>query len=250
MAETARRGVEAGAIGVDLNFGCPVARVNQHDGGAALLRDPDRITRVIRAVCDAIPTSVPVSAKLRMGWSSAEEAPFLAEAVEQGGACMLTMHARTRLQQYSGTADWSAIARARERVSIPVVANGDIRIPQDIVRCSEQTGCNRFMIGRGALMRPELFRLLSGLQKTPWSPSQRVRWLCSYGDLCLSSGMFEKSVVGRVKGVLRYMAEASDAVEIAFRAECRHERWAALRDGLLRRTEGAVLAETFANVPS
>jgi len=229
MAETARRAAEAGAIGIDLNFGCPVARVNRHDGGAALLRDPDRITRIVRAVRDAVPRAIPVSAKVRAGWSHFDEAPSLALAVEQGGASLLTMHARTRLQQYGGQANWEAIAQAQRAVRIPVVANGDIRSPKDLARCAEQTGCDRFMIGRGAVAQPELFRVLTGREQAPWSSSRRLAWLASYGDACFAKGIPDGGVVGRVKAIWRYMAEVSAPIAEVFVRERRRETWSALR---------------------
>jgi len=234
MAETARAGAAAGAVGIDLNFGCPVARVNSHDGGAALLKDPTRITSIVRAVRNAVPSTIPVSAKLRVGWSSPQEAPTLAQAVEQGGASMLTMHGRTRLQLYGGPVNWEAIAQARHSVSIPVVANGDIRTPEDLARCAEITGCTRFMIGRGALARPEIFQVLSNPQNTWWSPSQRLHWVCSYGDICLSQGLPNGQVVGRVKGILRYMAADNETIAAVFQRERRQVAWAALREKLLQ----------------
>ncbi len=232
LAETARTAVEAGAVGIDLNFGCPVARVNRHDGGAALLKDPNRITRIVRAVRDAVPSAIPVSAKVRAGWSSFDEASSLAAAVEQGGASLLTMHARTRLQQYGGQANWGAVAEARRAVRIPVVANGDIRGPEDLARCAEQTGCDRFMIGRGAVAQPELFRLLTGLEPAPWPWSRRLAWLVGYGDACLAQGFSDGGVVGRVKAIWRYMAEASAPISERFVRDRRLATWPALRQAM------------------
>ena len=147
---------------------------------------------------------------------------------------MLTMHGRTRLAQYEGEANWEAIGQARKKVAIPVVANGDIRTPEDLARCAEQSGCSRFMIGRGALMRPELFRLLTGQQKEEWTPSGRIRWLCGYGDLCIEKGLPETSAVGRVKAILRYMAQASEPIARVFRTQRACPTWDALREGMMR----------------
>ncbi len=216
MAQTARQAVEAGAPALDINFGCPMGRVNRHDGGAELLKYPNRITQILRAVHDAIPVSVPLSAKLRLGWSDPAEVIPLARAVEQGGASFMTLHARTRDQLYHGRANWSAIAIARSAVAIPIVANGDIRTPEDLAQCAEQTGCESFMIGRGALARPELFRLLAGLEASYWPAWRRLELLETYGSICTSKDIPPGSVVGRVKGWWRYMAEGDEDIRKAF----------------------------------
>ena len=232
MAATARTAVKAGATSIDINFGCPDTLVNNHDAGARLLCDPHRITRIIRAIRCAIPTNIPISAKLRAGWSSISEAPALAEAAEQGGATTITMHGRTRFQRYEGRASWEAIGRARKRVSIPVVANGDIRSPEDLALCAEISGCKRFMIGRGAIARPELFRVLSHIQETFWTPTERIIWLCDFGDSCFAENV-ESNTTGHIKGILRYMSETSPAIATAFKNQRHHIQWPTFRDGLL-----------------
>jgi tRNA-dihydrouridine synthase C len=237
LAQTARNACEGGANSIDLNFGCPMGRVNRHDGGAALLREPERMTQILEAVRSAIPSSVPVSAKVRIGWSDAAEAVCIAQAVERGGAAWLTMHGRTRTQLYGGHADWEAIGRARAAIRIPVVANGDIRTPEDLARCAERTGCQHFMIGRGALARPELFRRLTGAESSWWPVSRRLSLLVTYGTECVSIGIPDPSVVGRVKGWWRYMAEADERVADVFRASRRLATWFDLHDALSRAVE-------------
>lgn len=234
LARTARRGAEAGATTIDLNFGCPMGRVNRHDGGAALLRSPERLTRIVAAVRAAVPSPVAVSAKVRIGWSHGSEAPVIARAVEDGGASWMTVHGRTRDQLYEGTADWEAIGRAREAVRIPIVANGDIRGPAELARCREVTGCESFMIGRGALARPEVFQVLAGIRATWWPPRKRLELLADYGSRCLSAGYPEPSVVGRVKGWWRYMAEADPFVDRAFVSAKCQTTWDLLHQAVLR----------------
>ncbi len=169
MAKTAELVARLGAQVIDLNFGCPVKRVNRNDGGAALLRAPERIEAIVAAVRDAVPDQVPVSAKIRLGWDSPAEVERLCAAVQAGGASWITVHGRTRVQAYSGQADWPAIARARLSTRLPVVANGDIVTPDDLARCAAVTGCDRFMVGRAALRRPEIFRVLRGQEGWwPW----------------------------------------------------------------------------------
>jgi len=201
MAETARLSVELGAEAIDLNFGCPVKRVNFHDGGAALLRQPSRIEEIARAVRDTIPSHIPVSAKVRTGWDNSANVAEIVQAVEAAGCDWVTVHGRTRQQVYEGKADWSAIATARHAVKIPVVANGDICSEADLVRCGEVTGCNRFMIGRGAVARPELFAQVRRLRKGPMRIGEKCELLLRFLRMMVGHGaQKEIMIVGRMKG--------------------------------------------------
>lgn len=139
MAESAALAARLGARGIDINFGCPAKTVNNHDGGASILRAPCRIEAIVSAVRGAVPAEIPVTAKVRLGWESAEHLPEIAKNAEAGGAAWLTVHARTRLQLYRPPVDWAALARAREAVRIPVVANGDINTVGDLQRCAAQS---------------------------------------------------------------------------------------------------------------
>ena len=161
MAEAAGRGHALGAPGIDINFGCPARTVNRHDGGATLLRYPTRIRDIVEAVRAALPRSVPVSAKLRLGWDDTVAIFANAEMTAQGGADWLTIHARTRTQGYAPPVNWALIGRVRERLKIPVVANGDIWSLDGFRRCREETGCRHFMLGRGSLANPHLARRIA-----------------------------------------------------------------------------------------
>ncbi len=155
LAATALVAVECGALGVDLNFGCPAPTVNRHDGGATLLKHPTRIREIVRAVREAVPGGVPVSAKLRLGWDDIAAIDENAAMAVEGGADWLTVHARTRTQGYAPPVYWEPIGQLR-RLGVPVVANGDIWTLDDFRRCQDVTGCRHFMIGRGALADPAL----------------------------------------------------------------------------------------------
>ncbi len=156
MAQAAWGACQAGAEAIDINFGCPAPTVNRHDGGAALLNHPCRIREIVAAVRDALPAHVPVSAKMRLGWDTADAVLENADMAAEGGAAWITIHGRTRVQGYTPPAYWHPIGLVRERLPIPVVANGDIWSVDDFRRCREETGCTHFMLGRGALADPRL----------------------------------------------------------------------------------------------
>jgi tRNA-dihydrouridine synthase C len=158
LALSALKAVEAGAGAIDLNFGCPAPIVNKHDGGAALLRYPDRIEKIVGAVRGAVPSAVPVSAKLRLGWDSMEAIHENAERAVRGGASWITIHGRTKVQGYIPPAYWGPIGDVvrRYRGEVPVIANGEIFTIEDFRRCREETSAEHFMLGRGVLANPAL----------------------------------------------------------------------------------------------
>jgi len=156
MALSAQRAVEAGALAIDINFGCPAPTVNRNDGGASLLREPCRIREVVQAVRSAVPSEIPVSAKLRLGWDNIDDVFENAAMAAEGGATWITLHARTRVQAYNPPVFWPHVGRVREQLQIPVITNGDIWTLDDFRRCQDETGCIHYMIGRGALANPLL----------------------------------------------------------------------------------------------
>jgi tRNA-dihydrouridine synthase C len=156
LAQSALVAVEVGAQVVDLNFGCPAPTVNRHDGGATLLRFPERIEAIVRCVRSAIPSAIPVSAKLRLGWDDPLAIFENAERAVRGGAAWIAIHGRTKMQGYTPPAYWEPIGEVRRALDVPVVANGEIWTLDDLKRCQDQTGCKHFMLGRGALADPTL----------------------------------------------------------------------------------------------
>ena len=145
---------------LDINMGCPVPKIVGNGEGSALLRDPQLAADIVRAVAKA--SHVPVSVKLRLGFEAGSEAYLLlGQLAEESGAAMLTLHARTRSQFYEGHADWSAIRRLKERVSIPVVGNGDVTCAADALRMLEETGCDGVAVGRAAQGNPWIFEQIA-----------------------------------------------------------------------------------------
>jgi len=142
---------------LDINFGCPVKKVVQRNGGSGCLRDMDLVQRIIRAVVAATP--LPVTVKTRSGWNEECRTPVeIALRMQDAGARAFTLHARTRTQMFSGRANWDEIARVVEALDIPVVGNGDILSGDDALAMRRHTGCAAIMIGRGSFGNPWVFR--------------------------------------------------------------------------------------------
>ncbi len=148
---------------IDINMGCPVTKVVKNGAGAKLMLDIEKASAIVRAVVSV--TNKPVSVKIRSGWDKEHlNAPSFAKALEESGASMIAVHARTKTEMYGGKADWDVIRQVKEKVNIPVVGNGDIRKPEDAEHMLKQTGCDAVMIGRGLL-------------GNPWLVSQTVEYL-------------------------------------------------------------------------
>ncbi|MEQ8537063.1 MAG: tRNA dihydrouridine synthase DusB [Coleofasciculus sp. D1-CHI-01] len=178
LGEAAQKAVAEGADTVDINMGCPVNKITKKGGGSSLLREPETAVAIVRAVVEAV--SVPVTVKTRIGWSD-DEINILdfAKRMEDAGAQMLTLHARTRAQGYKGEAKWEWIGKVKQVLSIPVIANGDIFSVESAVKCLEQTGADGVMCSRGTLGYPFLVGEIDHFLKTakrlaPPTPVERL----------------------------------------------------------------------------
>ncbi len=167
---------------IDINMGCPVPKVAvRAQAGSALLKNPDKIYDIVKAVVEAVP--IPVTVKIRSGWDSNHiNAVEVAKIIEKAGASAICVHPRTRSQGYSGKADWNIIKQVKDAVAIPVIGNGDIKTPEDAKKMLDSTGCDAVMIGRGVLGNPWLIKnTINYLENKPLidvSVSDRV-------DMCL-----------------------------------------------------------------
>lgn len=179
LAEAAQKAVEEGADTIDINMGCPVNKITKNGGGSSLLRQPEVAETIVQSVVEAV--NVPVTVKTRIGWSD-EEITILdfARRMQDAGAKMITIHARTRAQGYNGEAKWDWIRQVKEQLSIPVIANGDIFSVEAAIQCLQETGADGVMCSRGTLGYPFLvgeidYFLKTGLLKTPPSVIQRLQ---------------------------------------------------------------------------
>lgn len=158
LAENAARLAELRPPAIDLNFGCPAPTVNRHRGGAALLDEPELLNAIVHAVRAAVPADIPVTAKMRLGIKDTGRALDCARALADGGIAELVVHGRTKVDGYKPPARWEWIARVREAVAVPVVANGEVWTVADWRQIRAETGCADVMIGRGAVADPGLAR--------------------------------------------------------------------------------------------
>lgn len=183
LAENAEFVASLGAPGIDLNFGCPAKTVNRHDAGATLLQWPDRLHDIVAAVRKAVPVSIPVSAKIRLGFSDKSLSLDNALAIESAGASKLTVHARTKIEGYRAPAHWEYLAPIREALDIPVVANGEIWTKEDFETCKQISGCEHFMVGRGVIARPSLGLEIAGVESQKFSWKKMLLLLLEYRAL-------------------------------------------------------------------
>lgn len=147
--------------GFDINMGCPVYKIVHNFNGAALMKEPELASNIVRRIKSV--TSLPVSVKIRTGWDDPNECFEFAKVLENAGADMITVHGRTKMQGYSGSSDWEQIAKLKQSLSIPVLANGDIHTPLLALEALKITDCEGISIARGALGNPWIFKQIHDL---------------------------------------------------------------------------------------
>lgn len=219
MADNAARLASLGNTGVDLNFGCPANVVNRHGGGAMLLQYPERLFEIAQAVRRSVPNTIPVSAKMRLGYLDDSMAEECALALEAGGVDELVIHARTKVDGYRPPAFWERIADVKSVVRIPIVANGEIWTVADALRCRELSGCQTLMVGRGVVSYPALALAIKHQTQsvpcmdTEWNnllPLIRIFWTI------VSTHLDRKQQAGRLKQWLNFLRRRYGQAERAF----------------------------------
>ncbi|HEY3296292.1 MAG TPA: tRNA dihydrouridine synthase DusB [bacterium] len=224
-ADAARILTQIQPDGFDLNFGCPVKKIILNQGGAALLKDIPLLGRIVEAAVKA--TNVPVSVKIRSGWDRRSlNAIEVAKTIADAGAAWVTIHARTRSEFYQGRAHWEWIGEVKAAVNIPVVGNGDVRSPEDVVSLINMTGCDAVMIGRAAMGYPFIFREINHLLQTgeslpPPTPqerfeaaSQQLRWMVEQWGERRGTLEFRKHLLAYVRGLPRSIQFKVEAMKL------------------------------------
>lgn len=210
---------EMGAPAVDLNFGCPAKTVNRHRGGATLLREPDTLYQIVAAVRAATPASIPVTAKMRLGYSDTSLTLECANALVDAGAAEIAVHARTKMDGYKPPAHWEWLARVREAVTVPVVANGDVTDLASYQGIREVSGCEQVMIGRGLVAFPDLGQGIRAMQQgaaiqlMSWDDLQP--WLIDFYRQ-VRQRTADRHVPGRLKQWLGFLARHYPEAKLLF----------------------------------
>lgn len=173
LAASALTAVQLGAAAIDLNFGCPAKTVNKSRGGSILLKEPTLVGDIVAQVRAAVPSRIPVTAKIRLGYEDRSLYLDNAMAIAAAGANELCVHARSRADGYAPPAYWSYIAHIVEAIDIPVIANGEIWCLEDFHRCRQESQCTDVMLGRGLIARPDLAMQIKAAEaNTPYEPLQ------------------------------------------------------------------------------
>ena len=214
MAENAALAASLGAPAIDLNFGCPAKTVNRHMGGAVLLQYPELLHSITSAVRKAVPGHIPVTAKMRLGFTDKSVALVNAQALEAAGIQWLTVHARTKTEGYKPPAYWEWIRQIKDVVNIPVLANGEIWTPEHAEQCQQESGSDILMIGRGLVAVPDLGLQIKDPKHTPmtWQESLALMKVLAESLPHLQ----DKQLTSRMKQWLHYFSMQSSEIAQVF----------------------------------
>ena len=204
---------------IDINMGCPVPKVAiSSKAGSALLKDPEKVYEIVRKVVDSV--DVPVSVKIRSGWdNNSINAVLIAKTIEKAKAAAITIHARTRSQGYSGTADWNIIKKVKESVNIPVIGNGDIKSCYDAKKMLDETNCDAIMIGRALMGNPWIIKecvdyLDKGIIPTSVTLQEKIDMIKKHMDLLLETKNEKVAILEMRTHIIHYLKGVEGAKEL------------------------------------
>ncbi|MDC0609525.1 tRNA dihydrouridine(16) synthase DusC [Vibrio sp.] len=217
MAENAVFAAELGANGIDINFGCPAKTVNRSKGGAALLEFPELIYQIVKACREAVAADIPVSAKIRLGLDNPDDCFEIVDAVQQGGANELTVHARTKAGGYKASEiKWEYIDQIRQKTTVPIIANGEIWNREDALACIATTGIDSLMVCRGAFNVPNLGNIIKyAHEPMPWFEVVKLLLVYTEYEVIGDKG---KYFPNRIKQWLSFLRQAYPEAKELFRA--------------------------------
>lgn len=216
LAANACKAARLGAAAIDLNFGCPAPTVNRHRGGAILLTDTQALSQIVSSVRKAVPSDVLVTAKMRLGYEDTTLTLANAQAIAEAGADELTVHARTKVEGYRPPAHWDWLARIRESVDIPVIANGEVWNTNDYHAIRRISGCDTVMIGRGLVSAPDLALQIKGLAQQPASWHEVRDWVADLAHQCHLRAPDNSYAISRAKQWLKLLRRNHPEADILF----------------------------------
>lgn len=249
LATNARKAARLGAPGIDLNFGCPAKTVNKNRGGACLLKETETLFTIVKAVRQAVPQHIPVTAKIRLGFEARDNYLENALAIQEAGASELVVHARSKADGYHPPAYWECIGEISDALHINVIANGEIWSVEDYRRCVEQSRCRDVMLGRGLLAKPDLALAIKAYQRgDDWSP---LPWpdiamvLLDFFDI--TTACYPAKFLGnRTKQWLFYLQREYPEAQSLFNQIKRSRDFATLRQAVLAQCTRENIAEKSA----
>jgi tRNA-dihydrouridine synthase C len=236
LADNAALACSLGAPVIDLNFGCPAKTVNRSRGGAVLLKKPELLHRIVREVRRTVPAQIPVTAKMRLGYDHPDGALECAQALVDGGAAMLVVHARTKADGYRPPAHWEWVARIQQVVQVPVFANGEIWTIEDWQRCRAVSGVEDFMLGRGLVCRPDLALQIAAAQRgepiEPMGWTELLPLIHAFWSL-VRAKLPDRFAPGRLKQWLKLLTRTYPEARVLFdvmrKQECSEDVYAVMK---------------------
>ncbi len=218
MAQIAPKVEQENCDFIDINMGCPMPKIVNNGDGSALMKNPELVGKIVKAVSSA--ATIPVTVKIRKGWDETSvNAVEVAKAAEENGAAAITVHGRTRMQFYSGEADWDIIAKVKEAINIPVIGNGDITSADDAQKMLRHTNCDAFMVGRGAQGNPFIFKQINefleyGEVITHPTPKERVELALMHAKMLVKDKGERRGITESRKHMAWYIKGLPNATKL------------------------------------